>query len=465
MPYSSQAVAKPYFIAAIALFVGQVLFGLIMGLQYIMGDFLSQVLPFNMARMVHTNLLINWLLFGFMGASYYLIPEESEKELHSPKLARILFWLFLLISLLNIFGYLLMSYARLTEITGNHWVPTMGREYLEQSIIIKISILGVLIGFLYNIGMTVIQGRKTAINTVLLTGVIGSVVLFLLAFYNFDNLVLEKFYGGWIIHLWVEGIWVLIMAANLTFIMIKLTGIDRELIEKWLYLIVAIVLMSGMIGTGHHYYWIGAPEYWQWWGSISSFIEPLPFFIMTVLAFNMVNHRLYEHPNKIAILWILGTVTVTFIGAGILGFLHALAPVNYYTHGSQITAAHAHLSFYGAYAMTVLTMISYAMPLLRGRGAANSYTSQVWEKWSFWLMTVSMILIALSLTAGGILQVYLQRINETALPFMLVQNKLVSFYWLREIAGVIFLIGLLVYIISFFVGAEPKKEPSANKVN
>lgn len=151
MPYSSQAVAKPYFIAAIALFFGQVLFGLIMGLQYVKGDFLFQVLPFNMARMVHIHLLINWLLFGFMGAAYYLIPEESEKELHSPKLASVLFWIFLLISLLNISGYLLMSYARLTEITGNHWMPTMGREYLEQPTIIKISILCVLVGFLYNI--------------------------------------------------------------------------------------------------------------------------------------------------------------------------------------------------------------------------------------------------------------------------------------------------------------------------
>jgi nitric oxide reductase subunit B len=35
--------------------------------------------------MVHTNLLIVWLLFGFMGAAYYMIPEESETELYSAK--------------------------------------------------------------------------------------------------------------------------------------------------------------------------------------------------------------------------------------------------------------------------------------------------------------------------------------------------------------------------------------------
>jgi nitric oxide reductase large subunit len=66
MTYQSQAVAKPYFIAAIALFVAQILFGLIMGLQYVIGDFLFPEIPFNVARMVHTNTLIVWLLFGFL---------------------------------------------------------------------------------------------------------------------------------------------------------------------------------------------------------------------------------------------------------------------------------------------------------------------------------------------------------------------------------------------------------------
>ena len=38
MQYKSQAVAKPYFIAAIALFVAQILFGLVLGLQYVIGQ-------------------------------------------------------------------------------------------------------------------------------------------------------------------------------------------------------------------------------------------------------------------------------------------------------------------------------------------------------------------------------------------------------------------------------------------
>ena len=457
MQYSSQSVAKPYFIAAIGLFVGQILFGLIMGLQYVVGDFLFPLIPFNVARMVHTNLLIIWLLFGFMGSAYYLVPEESEKELHSPRLALALFWIFLIAGALTIVGYLLVPYARLAEITGNSILPTMGREFLEQPTITKVGIVIVILGFLYNVGMTILQGRKTVVSMVLLTGLIGLAVLFLFAFYNPENLVLDKFYWWWVIHLWVEGVWELILGAILAFILIKVTGVDREIIEKWLYVIIAMALITGVIGTGHHYFWIGVPEYWQWWGSIFSAMEPIPFFLMVIYAFTMVNQRRREHPNKAATLWALGTAVMAFFGAGVWGFLQTLAPINYYTHGTQITAAHGHLAFYGAYVMIVLAMISYAMPLLRGRAAANSNTAQVWEMWSFWLMTVSMTFITLFLTVAGVLQVYLQRATETPLPFMVVQDKLAFFYWLREIAGVIFLIGLVVYVISFFIDGKDEE--------
>ena len=132
LKYQSQSVAKLYFIGAIALFVGQIVFGLALGLQYVIGDFAFPYIPFNQARMVHTNLLIVWLLMGFMGAAYYLIPEETETELHSPKLAIALFWIFLAAGALTIAGYLLVPYAKLAELTGNELLETMGREFLEQ---------------------------------------------------------------------------------------------------------------------------------------------------------------------------------------------------------------------------------------------------------------------------------------------------------------------------------------------
>lgn len=459
MQYKSQAVAKPYFIAAIALFVGQILFGLIMGLQYLIGDFLFPLIPFNVARMVHTNLLIVWLLFGFMGAAYYLIPEESERELHSPKLAMLMFWVFLVAGALTVVGYLAVPYASLARLTGNDLLETMGREFLEQPLPTKVGIVIVALVFLFNISMTVLRGRKTSISLVMLAGLWGLAIFFLFSFYNPSNLVKDKFYWWWVVHLWVEGVWELILGAMLAFVLIKVTGVDREVIEKWLYSIIAMSLITGIIGTGHHYFWIGAPEYWQWWGSIFSALEPIPFFMMTVFAFNMVNRRRRDHPNRAAVLWALGTGVMAFLGAGVWGFLHTLSPVNYYTHGTQITAAHGHMAFYGAYAMVVMTMISYTMPLMHGR-QANSNKAQVVEMWSFWLMTVSMVFITLFLTAAGVLQVWLQRVATAPLSFMATQDQIAIFYWLRLASGVVFMIGLGLYIFSFFVGADKAENPS-----
>ncbi|MGB8145110.1 MAG: cbb3-type cytochrome c oxidase subunit I, partial [Chromatiaceae bacterium] len=348
MKYQSQGVAKLYFMAAIALFVAQILFGLIMGLQYVVGDFLFPEIPFNVARMVHTNALIVWLLMGFMGAAYYLVPEEAERELALPWLAILMFWVFLIAAALTVAGYLLVPYAGLAKLTGNDILPTMGREFLEQPTITKVGIVIVALAFLFNIGLTILKGRKTVVNLVLLIGLTGLAVFFLFAFYNPTNLVLDKFFWWWVVHLWVEGVWELILGSILAFVLIKTTGVDREVVEKWLYVIIAMTLITGIIGTGHHYYWIGAPEYWQWWGSIFSAMEPIPFFMMTVFAFNMVNRRRRNHPNKAAVLWALGTAVMAFLGAGVWGFLHTLSPVNYYTHGTQITAAHGHMAFYGA---------------------------------------------------------------------------------------------------------------------
>lgn len=461
LKFKSQAVAKPYFVAAIGLFVGQIVFGLTLGIQYVVGDLFFPAIPFNIARMVHTNLLIVWLLFGFMGAAYYLVPEESETELHSPFLAKLMFWVFLVAGAATVLGYLLVPYATLAAATGNDILATMGREFLEQPLPTKLGIVVVALVFLFNISMTVLKGRKTAISLVLLAGLWGLALMFLFAFVNPGNLVRDKMYWWFVVHLWVEGTWELILGALLAYVLIKTTGVDREVIDKWLYLIVTMALVTGILGTGHHFYFIGLPGYWHWVGSVFSALEPIPFFMMTLFAFNMVQRRRREHPNQAAVLWAVGTAVMGFLGAGLWGFIHTLSPVNYYTHGSQITAAHGHLAFYGAYVLVVIAMISYAMPVLRGR-EANPRRAQAWEMWSFWIMTIGMAVMVLALTAAGVLQVWLQRLpTEGAMPFMATQDQLAFFYWTRVAGGAMFLLGLLVYLASFFVGPAADEDEAA----
>jgi len=431
MKYQSQSVAYPFFVAAMILFAGQILSGLIIGAQYIWPDMLFPAIPFNIARMIHINLLVVWLIFGFMGSAYYLLPEEVEGEIFSVKLALLHFWLFLVGGVIAIVGYLF------------RWHD--GREFLEQPFIIKVAIVIVVLMFICNMIMTMVNGRKrTSTSIVLLIGFLGLAVFYLFAFFKPDNMVIDKYFWWWVIHLWVEGVWELIMAAFLSFLLIKLTGVDREVAEKWLYVIVGLVFMSGIIGTGHHYYWIGTPTFWQTWGAWFSVTEILPFAAMIAFSFKMINKRTREHPNSAALLWTVGTAIMSFVGAGIWGFLHTLPQINYYTHGTQVTASHAHLAFFGAYAMIVMAMASFAMPNIR----KAEHSCQKMEILAFWTMVISMIFITLSLTGAGIVQVYLQRI--LAMSYMETQEHILIFYGLRLFFGVTFAAGLGIYLYDFF---------------
>ena len=234
------------------------------------------------------------------------------------------------------------------------------------------------------------------------------------------------------------------MASVLAFLVIKMTGVDREVVEKWLYAIVGLALFSGLLGTGHHYYWIGAPGYWQWIGSIFSTLEVAPFFAMVLFAFTMAWKGRRDHPNNAAFLWTLGTPVFAFFGAGVWGFMHTLSFVNYYSHGTQVTAAHGHLAFFGAYVMLNLAIISYAMPHLRGRAPYN----QVLNMWSFWIMTSAMAFMTFVLTFGGVVQIHLQRVM--GLTYMEVQEQLALFYWMRLGAGLFVVISVLMFVYAMF---------------
>ncbi len=452
MKFRSQSVAKPYFIAALALFAAQIVFGLIIGALYVDGTLIAW-LPFNVARMCHTNLLIVWLLMAFMGAAYYIVPEEAQTELYSPRLALITFWVFLIAGAATLLGYLLVPYAELARLTGNALLPTMGRGYLEQPLPTKVGIVLVALSLLFNLTMTLARGRKTSLNIVLVGALWGLALLFLPAFYFPVDTVKDSYSWWWVVHGWVEGDWELILGALLGFVFIKMTGVDREVVEKWLYIIISMSLVTGLIGIGHHYYFIGVPAYWEWLGSIFSALEPIPFMLLVAFAFRMHARRRREHPNKAAMLWAMGTPIMAFLGAGLWGFMITLAPVQYVAHGTDMTAAHGHLAFFGAYAMVSLSIISYAMPQLRGR-EANGVLAQRVEMTGFWLMVLSMLGIALALTAAGLVTIVLQRSGSNPLPFMEVQQREQLFFLLREFCGACFALGLVAYLGSFFVPGE-----------
>ena len=442
MKYETQKVALPFFMVAMALFALQIVFGILAAIVFVMPNFMAEFMPFNIMRVSHTNLLIVWLLIGFMGCTYYLMPEEAEREIHNPMLAYVQLGI--------------IAFAGAAALVGYQFGIHEGREFLEQPFWVKVLITISFLMFLFNTSMTLLRGRKTAINMVLMLGLWLAAVFWLFAFYNPDNLAVDKLYWWWVVHLWVEGVWELIMASLLAYLLIKMTGVDREVIEKWLYVIVGLALFSGLLGTGHHYYWIGAPSYWQPIGNIFSSLEVAPFFAMVVFAFYMFWRGSRNHPNKAAMLWALGCPTIAFFGAGVWGFMHTLHWINYYTHGTQLTAAHGHLAFYGAYVMLVLGVITYAMPQIRRVQPYN----QVLNMWGFWIVTSAMCFMTFTLTFAGVVQTHLQRVM--GMNFMQVQAQLDLFYYMRLGTGVAVAIGAAMLLYSFF-GPVREQVPASSR--
>ena len=439
MKYKSQKVAYWFFALSMLLFVLQLVYGFIMGFAHAGFDGLHELIPFNTAKAVHLNLLVVWLLSGFMGAAYYIIPEEAQHELVSVKLAYVQ-----LISL---------ALVGVAAIVGFHLNIWEGRKFLEIPRGLDYLVVVNVLLFLGLILMTLYKGkRRTTTALVLSMGLLFAALLYLPGMLPFDSQVMDSFFRWWVVHLWVEGVWELIMGGILSFLLIKLTGVDREVIEKWLYVIVGLTFLSGILGTGHHYYYIGVNKIWLIVGGIFSALEPLAFLAMALFAVNMYRKGEKKHPNKTALFWTLGSAIVSFVGAGLLGFAHTLPQTNLYTHGTLVTAMHGHLAFWGAYAMIVLAIISYALPNLTGRKLYDGSRGRA----AFWMSNIGMVGMTVAFGVAGVAQVYLERIMK--LDFMEVQKMTEIHFYVLIICATLFLTGIILYIIDFVKYGQPTDE-------
>ena len=433
MRYASQRVAYAYFVVAVLLCGLQVAFGLLAAAKYLGPDPLLQVLPFDVVKVIHTNLLLVWLLTGFMGAAYYVVPEESRVELHSVRLAYVQLGIWTAMGVTAVVGYVF------------RW--TAGNKLLEQPFPLKIVIVIVMLMFLYNIGMTIKDGgRLTTTEGVLVAGLACTALLYLPALLEFDNYTISVFYRWWTVHLWVEGVWEMIQGGILAYLLIRLSGADREVLEKWLYVIVALTFISGLLGTAHHYYWIGVPHYWLPLGGFFSALEPLSFLGMAMYAYSAMRRSGLSHPNRMALHWTIGSAIFSALGAGILGLAHTWPSVNKWTHGTLITPMHGHMAFFGAYVMIVLGMITYALPGLTGRAEDSRETSA--GLWAFWLQVAGMFGMTMAFATAGITQTYLERI--LGIGYLETQLKLQVHFLMLVATGALFVIGVALFIWDFF---------------
>jgi nitric oxide reductase subunit B len=435
MRYRSQSVAYWFFAVAMLLFALQLVFGFLSAAKYLGPDPLLNVLPFDVTKVVHTNLLVVWVLMGFLGAAFYMIPEESRTELHSPRLALATLALLTLLGVTAVVGYLF------------RW--TAGNKLLEQPLPIKLGIVVVMLMFAYNVIMTLRKGsRITGISLMMTLGLLGAALLFLPALLHYSNYTIATFYRWWTIHLWVEGVFELVQASMLAFLLMRLTGVDRTTVEKWLYLVVGLTFLTGLLGTAHHYFWIGVPEYWLPLGGFFSALEPLPFLAMALMAYYALRQMKRPPDNRVALHWAMGSALLAGIGAGLLGLAHTWPAVNKWTHGTLVTPMHGHLAFFGAYGMIIIAMISYTMPFLTGNREAERKTGGI-GLWAFWLMVSGITGMTMAFAAAGIGQVYLERI--LGIGYLDTQLLLHVHFQMLIFAAFIFTIGVALFLWDLFM--------------
>ena len=431
MRTKSQTIAYQYFVVSLLLFVLQVLMGMWLSAQYFVTipQSIVDVFPFSTARAMHTNLLVLWLLLGFMGATYYLVPVETGREIEWPGLA--------------LFQLVLLSLTGVAALVGFFFGWTQGKPLLEIPTALDFLVVAGALIFLANVGVTMFRAKRwTAIQGSLLGGLVFLAVMYLFGMPFYKNLARDWYYWWWVIHLWVEGAWELIAAALTAFILIQLTGVDRKVVEKWLYVELGLFLFTGIVGTGHHYYWLGAPKSWLWWGGVFSALEPLPILLMVVDAMTSVRDRTQPFRPTLTWTYLIAMVILHFVGAGLFGFAHTLPQINYYTHGSQVTVAHGHLAFFGAYALLNLTFFYLAIP--RIKEFPNGEYKAKMGYFGFWAATLGLLGMSLAFSVAGVLQTYLERVQGQ--PYMIAQDPIRFWMGIVTAHGAILLIGVAVIV-------------------
>jgi nitric oxide reductase subunit B len=160
------------------------------------------------------------------------------------------------------------------------------------------------------------------------------------------------------------------------------------------YFTAALVFLSGILGTAHHYFWFGGPSAWLAIGSVFSSMEPVPLFGLVVrglLEYKSVAKKGRDFPYKWPMYFLVASSFWNFLGAGVFGFLINLPVVNYYEHGTYLTVNHAHGALFGVYGM-----LSIALLLFSWRGLTEKkHWSDKPLRLSFWGLNGGLIVMTL----------------------------------------------------------------------
>ncbi|HYW34152.1 MAG TPA: cbb3-type cytochrome c oxidase subunit I, partial [Balneolaceae bacterium] len=441
--YQTQKLAYRFFVSMLIIFALQVAFGLLLAVIQMDPDLLKGVLNFNVARAFHLNLGIVWLVTGFIGTILFIGPLLGEREVRPAWLAK-----FLLIAIWVVVAWTAATLPLAQKgIAGWLWNQPwlqQGKEYLEAG---RISDILLLVGFSIFAYLTVHMFPKkmkkwNEMHWGLAIGVSGLAAMWVFSLWFSKNLDVQEYYRWFIVHYWVEGVWECIHISLIGFLLYKFFGADEKEVGLAVFWGVSLVVLTGLLGNAHHYFWIGTPAFWQFWGSLFSALEPLPMVFCIWHVYLDEKHGTKPLENKAAFYFLFGSAIFELVGAGVLGFTQTFAGTNVWEHGTWVTPAHGHMALFGTFGFLVIGAAYEAIRQIKGIGRFKDQLSKL----SFGLLFVGMLGMVGSFALGGTKEIYIYRVlgldwwSHAVRPAMSLSRVLLAIF------GVLFTIGVIILI-------------------
>ncbi len=464
----SQRKTGKFFISVALLFLIQIGAGMLMAHYYsdrasFFGINLLNILPFNVLKAVHIQTSIFWIAISWMASGIFLTPIITGKE---PKrqglMVDILFVAVWLVGLSTLFGL----YAGIKGwLPGNSWFwfGNQGLSYLQLGRFDQLALFAGLTFWVVILGRGLWpalrrqQGFGSLEHLLLYSGIsIAGMYVFGMfpVTWIMNSFTLTDFWRWWVVHLWVEGTFEFFTVIVGAYLLVSLGFISRKTAERSTWFEMTLVFLGGIVGTGHHMYWVGEPWIWLSLGSMFSFIEVMPLLLMIVEAVEN-SRKMREQkafPHRVALRYIMGAGVWNFFGAGVLGGLINAPLINYYEHGTFLTLAHAHTAMFGAFGLLGLGLIYFALRYFVGDGNWNEKPAM----WAFWLYNAGMVLwLLLNFWPIGfeqLMAVYTH--NYVYARSVAFYNQTLLWQWLRMPGDIVFSAGAVVMSIDIFSKAR-----------
>jgi nitric oxide reductase subunit B len=414
---SMRATAK-YFWVVCALFIGQVLLGIVTAHYAVEGQGLyglpfAEYLPYAVTRTWHTQLAVLWIATAWLATGLYIAPMLSGRD---PKFQRcgvnFLFFSLLIIVVGSFAGQWAAVHRLFTDLTMNFWFGHQGYEYVDLGRFWQIYLtIGLLLWVVLVVRALwpVLQqkGGKSLIYLVLVSALaIGLLYAAGLMWGQHTNISIMEYWRWWVVHLWVEGIFEVFATAIISLLFVRM-GILRTSTATVMVLFATIIfLFGGVLGTFHHLYFSGTPTSVIAVGAMVSALEVVPLLVVGFEAYNRykVEHEAeWELTYRWPFMFFTAVLFWNLVGAGLFGFLINPPIALYYMQGLNTTANHGHAALFGVYGMLGLGLMLYCM-----RGLTDV---KLWDqrllKTSFWSLNIGLgMMTFLSLLPQGILQTY-----------------------------------------------------------